>query len=161
MTKVWALVAIGLGISQIGVSVYADPAGFNAPRWLVALIGAAFSLVGVILLVPRRFRTWHAFLIALFVTAFAVAPSWIAFGPGSRRFTSSISGIVLPDFGPSGELPGRFVFGISGVFMTIMAVWCWVQWMRLLFGRRSQSPAPVTSSSGVHEPRAPPPANKM
>ena len=154
VTKRWGLVAIGLGVLQIVISVYAGDAGFNAPRWLLALIGVTFSLAGIILLVPRRFSKSHAFLIAVLTTAFAVVPNWIAFGPGPRRFSTSLS------FGPavhesfSSDASGRIAFGLSAIVMNMIAVWGWVQWARLHLRQQRSRAAKAGGGSTAGTSRA-------
>jgi hypothetical protein len=56
---------------------------------------------------------------------------WVAFGPGPRTFSSTIT---LPFYGShnrgAGEMTGRFLFGIGAVLLGVMFVTCGIAGVR-------------------------------
>src|SRR4029453_4321167 len=79
-----------------------DPRDIHAPRWVVGAAGLAFVLAGIAVATgPADGRptaasapaTWRSGLLSgAIVGLMAVAPNWIAFGPGERRFGGMLGG---------------------------------------------------------------------
>ena len=49
---------------------------------------------------------------------------WIAFGPGPRRFSTTISLPFMTQSWMSGELSGRVAFGVAAMLLAAMFVGC-------------------------------------
>ena len=45
-------VFVALGLIPIGTALFADDTGFNAPRWVVFIVGGLFALAGLAVLAP-------------------------------------------------------------------------------------------------------------
>ncbi len=98
-----ALLTIALGVivvlASMGIFPIADE-GFNAPRWIVGLAGAAFLIAGVLLLLTLQKRAEWDYMTqeprakvflrggftVLLLAIFAVLSHWVAFGSGGRNF---------------------------------------------------------------------------
>jgi hypothetical protein len=105
------------------------PDNLHGPLWLVLCAGLVFFLAGVAVLLqafghasdqgefPAEAPTWLRvvqYLIGLTIFAtFGVIGSWIAFGPGERAFSGSLSFIS----GESGAAVGRAVFGVGAIIV--------------------------------------------
>ncbi|MFQ5593862.1 MAG: hypothetical protein ACE5HA_06905 [Anaerolineae bacterium] len=150
-------VFMGLVSSAAGGFVLLAAAGFipapeesfHAPHWVVGLCGLAFLIAGGLLLEGQLFawlgrggrrdefrqtifevsRYWAGVSI---ITIFALIFDWIAFGPGERQFSSSIS---LPFFSVTtsgGQSIGRYMFGFGAIMLNLLAVWGWANGFRQL-----------------------------
>src|SRR6516164_2862322 len=93
-----------VGIAIILVSLFANSRGFQAPRWVVASAGGAFLFLGGWLAAlyatgydpqrPEQTLPSPAVQLAVFVPGmlFLAAPfHWVAFGPGPRQFSTTVS----------------------------------------------------------------------
>jgi hypothetical protein len=133
--------AVGLGI--LALSVWAPGEKFNAPRWVVAAIGGAFVFFGSWTAIiyamgydPKRGdETLPPPLVQLAffapgLTLFAVPFHWVAFGPGSRAFSGSMSLPFLTISRRSGELSGRIWFGVFAVLIDLMILGVCVKLIR-------------------------------
>ena len=126
-----AIIALALGW------IPAPPEYFHAPRWVVAVAGAAFVSGGF---APLAARLGPASLLSQFVGGGVVVPltliaNWVAFGPGSRQFSGglSIGGLAMSPASTS-ELAGRVVFGFGAVLLDIFVIAIVI---RVLRGKKS------------------------
>jgi hypothetical protein len=110
------------------------PSRLHAPTWIVGVGGAFFILCGLAILVPERFARMRGFLASLAVSALAVVFNWVAFGPGERKFSATLSLGTFVTAAPSSENAGRAVFGLFAVLVGLLALWGWVRWLRDLRG---------------------------
>ena len=132
------LVVLGLGsaLAAFGAAAIAHPA---PDLRIVALpAGLVFVLAGALVLLPARLIALQLPLTALMVTALAVVFDWVAFGPGERRFTGSVSVPGVAVHGPTGELAGRIFFGLFAALFDIAALGLWIQYVRQFF--RAKAP---------------------
>lgn len=106
---------------------------FHAPRWVVLIAGLCFFAAGsfVSLSDPRLEVLQEESWFRLIVTAFqAVVPlslvfllNWVAFGPGDRQFSSSISLPFIRIFTEnSSQIMGRCAFGTAAVLTDLVLV---------------------------------------
>jgi hypothetical protein len=126
--------AFGLWLILVGLGVLPPPGGprnIQGPLWLSVAAGLAFFLAGAAIVLqlwgnadergelPPAAPNWMRFAqlsitVAIFV-ALSVLGSWVAFGPGARRF-----GGTFMFFSPYiNEVIGRSLFGFG-------AVLCWL-----------------------------------
>ena len=134
-------VAIGLAITAVGVALATLGARgalqAAASMQVVALpAGLAFVFAGALMLLPERLASLRLPLGALMVTSLALVFDWVAFGPGERQFTGSlsVSGGAAAS-APVGETAGRVFFGLFALLFDIAAIGLW---LRLIRGVRSQ-----------------------
>src|SRR5215467_3985586 len=84
-----------LGVGLLAVSAMnflQDPAsGWSSDAIAGAGAGAVFAFGGAVMLTPRGGGRLRLVLAALLVTSWALTTDWIAFGPGARQFTASVS----------------------------------------------------------------------
>jgi hypothetical protein len=106
------------------------PSKLHAPTWVVGVGGAFFNLCGLAILMPERFSRARGFLASLAVTALAIVFNWVAFGPGERKFSATLSLGTFMAASPSSENAGRAVFGLFAVLVSLLALWGWVRWLR-------------------------------
>jgi len=110
-----------------------DPESFEAPRGVVAVMGAMFMLAGVAVAFQGlrqtpfgQTRLW-AFLNSLLgmsvLLLLAIPFHWVAFGPGERQFTETVSLPFVRFTAGSRVSLGRVAFGGMAVLMD--AVWLW------------------------------------
>jgi hypothetical protein len=142
--------ASGLGgilILLLAVGVIGDPRDVHAPRWVVGAAGLAFVLAGIVVAIgPADGRptaasapvAWRSRLVGgAIVGLMAVAPNWIAFGPGERRFGGML-GLPLLAVSPAvSETTGRVAFGIAAVLLDAIFAWIVVRGIRALLADRS------------------------
>jgi hypothetical protein len=67
---------------------------------------------------------------------------WVAFGPGPREFSTTVSIPFLAGRWGSSALSGRIAFGIGAVLLALMFVACGVSGVTRLF-RTHREPVPV------------------
>jgi hypothetical protein len=91
--------------------------------------GAAFAFGGALMLTPLGGGHLRLVFAALLVTSWALATDWIAFGPGVRQFTNSISRSGSVSF-PVDPRMGRIMFGMVAVLLDLFAVGLWYVLMR-------------------------------
>ena len=128
-----AVVALATGI------IPSDEAKFNAPHWVVGACGGVFMLAGIMILVPPAMLRVQYFFGAVLLSMFASVFGWIAFGPGEREFSGSMSvGVITSTAQPSAS-SGRIVFGIAAVLIGLVAAYAWVRWLRTMFGARDET----------------------
>ncbi|MFC1997517.1 hypothetical protein ACFLXI_07940 [Chloroflexota bacterium] len=132
-------ICMGASIFLISVDVIHMPEeNFNAPRWVVAAVGAAFSLAGVMVTLNGLkdglgdysiFKWIYNTIFLMFMILFAAPFNWVAFGPGVRSFSNSTSsnsitvGFVSVIQKSGSEIGGRLAFGLGAVLMNIFIVY--------------------------------------
>src|SRR5215471_8533403 len=128
------LVVAALGIGIVLLSFFASPEKFQAPRWVVACVGGAFLFFGgwiaalyILGYDPKRPETLPspAVQLAVFVPGmllFAAPFHWVAFGPGPRQFSTTVSIPFLAVHKTGGAMGGRIAFGVGAVLMDAILV---------------------------------------
>ena len=105
-----------------------EESSFHAPRWVVAIAGLIFFNAGLVVAMMDsrldvfRDKWWFYWLHGLagmsIIFFFVFIFNWVAFGPGDREFSMSISiPFVSLDFDKANEFLGRAVFGLAALFM--------------------------------------------
>jgi hypothetical protein len=155
------MIAIGIGVTAVGLyfmlvganvlPIPGGPKNLHAPLWVVVCAGLVFFLGGASVLiggiranakgeVPKDTPGWLAvvhYLVGLAIFgSFAAMTSWVAFGPGPRQFSGSLTGLESS----VGAGIGRTVFGIGAAFMWLATIVIAVSGVRKL---RGQSKAPT------------------
>ena len=123
--------------------IHVDPSTFNAPRWVVGASGGVFMLVGMMVAIQGSFGPdgmqtklylWLQFFFGMaLMILFTAIPLWIGFGSGEREFTTSTTVGPITTSGTGSDGMGRFVFGGSGVLMSIITIWMAVSRLRKIF----------------------------
>jgi hypothetical protein len=145
---------VGIYFGMVGLRLLPIPGGssnLHAPLWLVFCVGLAFTLAGVALFIqaighgnadgelPAAAPQWlriAQFLAALTIfVLFAAIASWVAFGPGEREFSGTVT-----IGGHASDLAGRIAFGFGAVITWLSALAFGVYGFRK-FVRRSASGA--------------------
>ena len=127
-------VAIGALIFLMAVDVIHVPdEDIYAPRWVLAAVGVAFALAGVMVTLNGLksgfgdhpvFKWAYNALLVLFMIIFVIPFHWVAFGPGDRSFNSSTSvGAVSVSQGGGGELGGRLAFGLGAILVDLLILY--------------------------------------
>jgi hypothetical protein len=131
----------GAAILLVAFGVVAMPeGGANAPPWVIGLAGLVFLVMGLystaLALLARGdselaerivrgealgMASWAVGLFA--VGVFFTISAWIAWGPGTRSFTSTVDAGSIGVTGTVGESMGRAVFGVSAVTTGLVGVW--------------------------------------
>lgn len=114
------------GVLIVGLAIWGSGEGFNAPRWVVAAAGGCFFLAGMAIL-GRGYPRFYALVLALMVSLFGAAITWVSFGPGEREFTSTVSLPFLSVSGPASEIAGRICFAPGAVLLDLLALYLWFQ----------------------------------
>ena len=147
-----ALALAGVGI--VAIAFFARGDGFQAPRWVVASLGGAFLFFGgwtaaVYALgydPARSEETLPSAGVQLLVLIpgllfFAAPFHWVAFGPGPRKFSGTVS-VPFVSVGRSGsELVGRLMFALGALLVDAMIVAAVVRLVRQ--ARRPRPPRPL------------------
>lgn len=147
-------VVAGLGIVLVGAGVLpVDPKTVHAPLWLIGCIGLSFMAAGASVALgaasnnperdgslppdaPLTLRLLQYGLGLVVVSGLASVGTWIAFGPGERKFKSTISALGMGGSGAGDEWIGRVVFGIGAVICWLFLVLVARQGWRKLFPQR-------------------------
>jgi hypothetical protein len=148
------MLAAGVYFLLVAAGVFPLPGGprnLHAPLWMVGCIGvilcfagAAFALQmfgradrtgGLAPDAPQWMRTLQYLLMLAIFICFGLIGSWIAFGPGIRRFSGSLPFID----GQAGSLAGRLMFGLGAVLIWLCVGGMVVAGARKLFGRNRPS----------------------
>jgi hypothetical protein len=136
--------AIGFFIVLVGLGVLPPPGKANAPMWVVMLAGLCFLLAGMGVLIPAAvtgkvrsdgelpegapywLRLFQYLLVLAIFAALAAIGSFVAFGPGTRSFSVSVS---LVSTSGGSEIFGRVAFGIGAIItwlcLILVAVGGW------------------------------------
>ncbi len=128
---------LALLVIAVGCAIVAGAIGWlplrlspGVPRWVGAAAGLVFVLGGVAIAMPPRASRLKDLTGATLVTLFTAIGAWVAFGPGERAFTSSVSGGGVSMSGGGNEWVGRIVFGFGAILCAAFAVFLW---KRVLF----------------------------
>jgi hypothetical protein len=112
-------IATGLGICAL---VYYHPEGLNAPAWVVYAAGKVFVAAGLCLFAAMigAGRVQNFIGIAITLSLWLMA-GWVAFAPGDRSCTASVSWLSLP----ANDVLCRFGFAVGwlifGVSIAVVA----------------------------------------
>src|SRR5262245_52679472 len=115
--------AVGAGLLPIP----GGPSNLHGPQWLLLYVGLAFFLAGVAIIIqmlghandggdlPMGAPLWLRavqYLIGLCIFAcFGAISSWIAFGPGERHFSGTLTFVDVA----TDAATGRIVFGTGAI----------------------------------------------
>jgi len=121
--------AVGLYVLGMGTwRLFAATHALGPDDFMFAPAGSIFVFAGVQLALPVRCVALRHLFGALLMTAFAITFGWVAFGPGERHFTGSLSvGGAALGIHPGAWL-GRALFGIVAIAAAVPAVVMWVRW---------------------------------
>jgi hypothetical protein len=113
----------------------------GVPRWVGAAAGFAFAVAGVIVSLPPRESRLVDSAAATLVSLFAAIGGWVAFAPGERHFSSSVSVGGIAASGDAAGWAGRIAFGIGAILCGVFAA---LLWKRVLFppAKRDDAPPP-------------------
>jgi hypothetical protein len=138
------------GAFIVAVSIFGGAEKFEAPRWVVGACGGAFLVFGgwTAAVYGRGYdpsrspETLPSPWIQLAVLVpgllvFAAPFHWIAFGPGPRHFSTSVSIPFLSTRTGSGETVGRILFGVGAVLIDAIIIVSVIRLVRE--GRRGSS----------------------
>jgi hypothetical protein len=124
------------GLSLLAVAgdfVHLPSQTIEAPRWVLAAAGLVFLAGGF---VPRTLRygpdAWQSRLVgAMILLGLASIFNWVAFGPGARHFTSTLSftGSAVQRATTS-ESIGRTVFGAFAAAIDLFVIAVAIRWVR-------------------------------
>lgn len=145
---------IGCGLLPIlmAVGVITPTAAAPVPRWVPICGGLTFVAAGLAVIVdfglgrlgpdgqlapntPLAIQAASLFFTLSIVALMAAIAGWIAFGSGTRAFTSTMS---LPFFASrqrSGEMSGRIAFGFSTVLLLVVFLAAGTAGVRRLWGK--------------------------
>jgi len=127
---------LGVGLLAVSAMIFLQDSagGWSSEAIAGAGAGAVFAFGGAVMLTPPGGGRLRLVFAALLVTSWALATDWIAFGPGVRQFTTSISRSGSESF-PVDPWKGRIMFGIVAVLLDLFAVGLWYvlirRWRRL------------------------------
>jgi len=117
---------LGVGLLAVSATIFLQDSasGWSSDAIPGAGAGAVFAFGGAVMLTPPGRGRLRLVLAALLVTSWALATDWIAFGPGARQFTTSISRSGSVSF-PVDPLTGRIMFGIVALLLDLFAGGLW------------------------------------
>lgn len=136
---IWfGLIAMGMGafviLMSADVLIHVDDSGFNAPRWVVGMVGFIFLAAGVpVSLMDKTFdpirETWWFQMLNYMgiygmLIGFVVVFNWVAFGSGERQFSGGFSlPFIIIWTERVSEWSGRAVFGLFALCMDVILLW--------------------------------------
>ncbi|HEY2149862.1 MAG TPA: hypothetical protein VGH34_03590 [Vicinamibacterales bacterium] len=123
-------VACGLLVVAMATGLIPHADAATAPAWVPACAGLTFVAAGLLVIVdfgaarigpdgqlapdtPLPIQLASLLLALIIVGLLAVIAGWIAFGPGPRAFTTTLSIPFISERYQSGGTSGRIAFGIS------------------------------------------------
>ena len=133
----------------------------GTPRWICVAAGGLFFLAGLSLIVdgasgaigpdgqirtdgPPWFHVFQSLIGLGIVGTMGAVMSWIAFGPGERHFSSTVS-LPFGSWHPaSSDTTGRWAFGIAAVL-----IWCIMAGVIVVSVRRLIARARLLASGQV------------
>jgi hypothetical protein len=145
-----AAIAAGFGgyFILVGAHVLAIPGGrsnLHGPLWLVLCAGLAFFLAGVAIFIqalghaaadgalpadaPRWLRAVQYLIGLTIFCCFGAIAGWVAFGPGARQFSGTLT------FGnaATNEMIGRIAFGFGAVLIWLSTIAVAIAGLRKIF----------------------------
>jgi hypothetical protein len=127
-----ALLVIAAGAAIVAGAIDWLPLRLSpgVPRWVGAAAGLVFVLAGIAIAMSPRASRLKDLVGATLVTLFTAIGAWVAFGPGERAFSSSISGGGVSVSGGGSEWIGRIAFGFGAILCAAFAAYLW---KRVLF----------------------------
>lgn len=144
---VWfGLVFVLAGGAIMLMSFSVEMADESTPRWVGFMAGLLFFNAGVTTgMMDSGFNdfreaSWFAWIqgMALYsiLLIFALLFNWVAFGPGEREFSVSISIPFLSvGFDRASEILGRIIFGLPALIMDFIIVGAFYQMLKEVFGK--------------------------
>jgi hypothetical protein len=144
-------ILIGLGVLT---PTTVDPD--QAPPWVAVCAGVMFVMAGLAIVLdygiaggvgadgdllpgtPMAIRIGNLLLGGTIVGLMTAVFGWVAFGPGPRNFSSTVSLPFLSFTRTSGELFGRVIFGIATALMALMFLTCTIVGIERLWRARKQ-----------------------
>jgi hypothetical protein len=107
------------------------------PTWVPFCAGLMFVIAGVLVMIdfglarpgpdgqlppdtPLPIQIASLVLALFLIALFAAVVGWVAFGPGPRAFTTTLSMPFFTKQYQGGELPGRIAFGFGTVMLVMM-----------------------------------------
>jgi hypothetical protein len=103
-----------------------DPGDRGAPRWVVATSGSLFVLAGGALGARGSSAVWaraaSAMLGPAIVLGMAAILNWVAFGPGPRGCTSTLSAFWYAASRRAPDLECRSAFGLGALMLDAIVV---------------------------------------
>ena len=123
----WLFVLAGIGS---GAMIYLHPERLNAPAWVAFVACGVFVFAGLVVILQAYGNTRMSSLFAfLILVCFTTLTTWIAFGPGPRTCTSSVSGLITSSSESSG-LGCRIPFGIAAALCALITIAGLLHWIR-------------------------------
>jgi hypothetical protein len=99
--------------------IYLHPEGLRVPAWVAYVAGSAFVLAGLCILAVVIGAVWLQRLLGVAVAlSLFVVGSWVAFGPGQRECSISLS--FLQGVGP--DILCRSAFAIGAILVGLVIV---------------------------------------
>jgi len=138
------LIAAGLAFVLVAIDVIpVDPRNLHGPRWVGVAAGLAFILFGLAMVAMPATSpeaqgqvTWRGFILVFGILgSMAAMANWIAFGPGERHFSGTISFPFFAISSGSSEWTGRIAFGVGALILDVMLVVLTYGSLRALLGR--------------------------
>jgi hypothetical protein len=122
-----AMVLVAAGVLPLLAALDVGPlhlGDIHGPPWLGAAAGGVFILGGVAVLAGDRMHDHPLSYVLNFaiVACMAAIGNWIAFGPGPRECTSTVTGWFGSSSRTAGEVECRVAFGMGAVMMDGMLV---------------------------------------
>ena len=121
-----------------------DESAFHAPRWVAAAAGGVFMVAGMAVIWQNSFThlqdvIWYKVVSHLLVggifLSFTIIFNWVAFGPGEREFSSSVSiPFISFERADSNASSGRFFFGIFALLLDIGVIYALYFYLKKLWG---------------------------
>jgi len=138
---------LALIVIAAGAAIVAGAVGWlplrpspGVPRWVGAAAGMVFVLGGVAVAMPARASRGKDAIGAALVTLLTAVGAWVAFWPGPRSFSSSVSAGGATVGGSGNEWIGRIAFGFGAILCGAFAAFLW---KRVLFPPRDDAPPPM------------------
>ena len=121
----WVVMAAGAFIVAGAIDWIPLRLSPGVPRWVGAAAGFVFILGGVAIALPPHATRAVNIVGALMVTALTTVGGWVAFAPGERQFSSSISAGAVAMSGGGNEWVGRIAFGIGAILCGAFPAYLW------------------------------------
>lgn len=152
-------VASGVIPLLLGATHPRPSAGNDAPKWIGIAVCAMFILAGISIVLdyaiaggispdgdfaagtPMAIRIANLALGSVIVGLMTAVFGWVAFGPGTRHFTATLTLPFMPIRWRSNELTGRIAFGVASVLMAAAFIACGISGLHRLWRATSASNA--------------------